>query len=178
MADYNHTINLCRDRVPDEGDLAQREPAMVRAGEQRGTYRSCGSWRAGGRLRAARRAAVRHRAFTSVTPSTNPQGHRGQVAARSAGFDSPTSPLGLPRAADRAAGGEKARPPRPEAATRRPFVPPPPYATSRSDLQRTDSSGSAFRGLGTGLTSPCRRATAQQLRASAASSVTDTSTRA
>jgi len=38
MADYKHTINLPQTEFPMKADLAQREPAMVRAWEQRGTY--------------------------------------------------------------------------------------------------------------------------------------------
>ncbi|HXZ60988.1 MAG TPA: isoleucine--tRNA ligase [Steroidobacteraceae bacterium] len=38
MADYKHTINLPRTEFPMKADLAQREPAMVRAWEERGTY--------------------------------------------------------------------------------------------------------------------------------------------
>src|SRR5258705_10912538 len=38
MADYKHTINLPQTEFPMKADLAQREPAMVRACEQRGTY--------------------------------------------------------------------------------------------------------------------------------------------
>jgi isoleucyl-tRNA synthetase len=38
MADYKQTINLPRTEFPMKADLAQREPAMVRAWEERGTY--------------------------------------------------------------------------------------------------------------------------------------------
>jgi isoleucyl-tRNA synthetase len=38
MTDYKHTINLPRTGFPMKADLAQREPAMVRAWEERGTY--------------------------------------------------------------------------------------------------------------------------------------------
>src|SRR2546423_7133 len=38
MADYKHTINLPQTDFPMKADLAQREPAMVRAWEERGTY--------------------------------------------------------------------------------------------------------------------------------------------
>src|SRR5215475_2135886 len=38
MTDYKHTINLPRTDFPMKADLAQREPAMVRAWEERGTY--------------------------------------------------------------------------------------------------------------------------------------------
>jgi isoleucyl-tRNA synthetase len=38
MTDYKHTINLPQTEFPMKGDLAQREPAMVRAWEERGTY--------------------------------------------------------------------------------------------------------------------------------------------
>src|SRR5256884_626748 len=38
MADYKHTINLPQTDFPMKADLAQREPAMVRAWEGRGTY--------------------------------------------------------------------------------------------------------------------------------------------
>jgi len=38
MADYKHTINLPRTGFPMKADLAQREPAMVREWEARGTY--------------------------------------------------------------------------------------------------------------------------------------------
>src|SRR6184192_2225942 len=38
MADYKHTINLPRTDFPMKADLAQREPAMVRAWEERRTY--------------------------------------------------------------------------------------------------------------------------------------------
>jgi isoleucyl-tRNA synthetase len=39
MADYKHTINLPQTDFPMKADLAQREPAMVRAWAERGTYR-------------------------------------------------------------------------------------------------------------------------------------------
>src|SRR3977135_2655517 len=38
MADYKHTITLPQTDFPMKADLAQREPAMVRAWEERGTY--------------------------------------------------------------------------------------------------------------------------------------------
>jgi isoleucyl-tRNA synthetase len=38
MTDYKHTINLPRTEFPMKADLAQREPAMARAWEERGTY--------------------------------------------------------------------------------------------------------------------------------------------
>src|SRR5215475_5885331 len=38
MTDYKHTINLPRTDFPMKADLAQREPAMVRAWEERQTY--------------------------------------------------------------------------------------------------------------------------------------------
>ena len=38
MADYKHTINLPQTDFPMKADLAQREPAMVRAWDERGTY--------------------------------------------------------------------------------------------------------------------------------------------
>ncbi|MDE2136900.1 MAG: class I tRNA ligase family protein, partial [Gammaproteobacteria bacterium] len=38
MADYKQTINLPRTGFPMKADLAQREPAMVREWESRGTY--------------------------------------------------------------------------------------------------------------------------------------------
>ena len=38
MADYKHTLNLPQTDFPMKADLAQREPAMVRAWEERGTY--------------------------------------------------------------------------------------------------------------------------------------------
>src|SRR5205823_3198744 len=38
MADYKHTINLPQTDFPMKAGLAQREPAMVRAWEERGTY--------------------------------------------------------------------------------------------------------------------------------------------
>src|ERR1700761_1399045 len=38
MADYKHTINLPQTDFPMKADLAQREPAMVRAWEQQGIY--------------------------------------------------------------------------------------------------------------------------------------------
>src|SRR5256884_4457875 len=38
MADYKHTINLPQTDFPMKADLAQREPARVRAWEERGTY--------------------------------------------------------------------------------------------------------------------------------------------
>ena len=38
MADYKHTIILPQTEFPMKADLAQREPAMVRAWEERGTY--------------------------------------------------------------------------------------------------------------------------------------------
>src|SRR5579864_6676211 len=38
MADYKHTINLPQTHFPMKADLAQREPAMVRRWQERGTY--------------------------------------------------------------------------------------------------------------------------------------------
>jgi len=38
MSDYKHTINLPQTDFPMKADLAQREPAMVRAWQERGTY--------------------------------------------------------------------------------------------------------------------------------------------
>src|ERR1700722_3445747 len=38
MADYKHTINLPQTDFPMKADLAQREPAMVKGWEERGTY--------------------------------------------------------------------------------------------------------------------------------------------
>jgi len=38
MADYKHTLNLPQTDFPMKADLAQREPAMVRTWEERGTY--------------------------------------------------------------------------------------------------------------------------------------------
>src|SRR5580698_9615259 len=38
MTDYKLTINLPQTDFPMKADLAQREPAMVRAWEERGTY--------------------------------------------------------------------------------------------------------------------------------------------
>jgi len=38
MADYKHTINLPQTGFPMKADLAQREPAMVRRWQERGTY--------------------------------------------------------------------------------------------------------------------------------------------
>src|ERR1700757_360285 len=38
MTDYKHTINLPRTEFPMKADLAQREPAMARAWEERATY--------------------------------------------------------------------------------------------------------------------------------------------
>ena len=38
MADYKHTINLPQTDFPMKADLTQREPAAVRAWEERGTY--------------------------------------------------------------------------------------------------------------------------------------------
>jgi isoleucyl-tRNA synthetase len=38
MADYKHTINLPQTDFPMKADLAQREPAMLRRWEERGTY--------------------------------------------------------------------------------------------------------------------------------------------
>src|SRR5579862_4169593 len=38
MADYKHTINLPQTDFPMRADLAQREPAMVRRWQERGTY--------------------------------------------------------------------------------------------------------------------------------------------
>jgi isoleucyl-tRNA synthetase len=38
MTDYKHTINLPQTQFPMKADLAQREPAMVRAWAERGTY--------------------------------------------------------------------------------------------------------------------------------------------
>jgi isoleucyl-tRNA synthetase len=38
MTDYKHTINLPQTAFPMKADLAQREPAMVRAWQERGTY--------------------------------------------------------------------------------------------------------------------------------------------
>ena len=38
MADYKHTINLPQTDFPMKADLAQREPAMVRRWQERGTY--------------------------------------------------------------------------------------------------------------------------------------------
>ena len=37
MSDYKQTINLPRTEFPMKADLAQREPAMVRAWEERVT---------------------------------------------------------------------------------------------------------------------------------------------
>ena len=39
MADYKHTINLPQTDFPMKADLAQREPAMLKAWEERGIYR-------------------------------------------------------------------------------------------------------------------------------------------
>jgi len=38
MADYKHTITLPQTDFPMKADLAQREPAMVRTWDERGTY--------------------------------------------------------------------------------------------------------------------------------------------
>src|SRR5438128_7828836 len=38
MADYRHTLNLPQTDFPMKADLGQREPAMVRAWEERRTY--------------------------------------------------------------------------------------------------------------------------------------------
>ena len=38
MTDYKHTINLPQTAFPMKADLAQREPAMMRAWQERGTY--------------------------------------------------------------------------------------------------------------------------------------------
>ena len=38
MADYKHTINLPQTDFPMKADLSQREPAMVKGWEERGTY--------------------------------------------------------------------------------------------------------------------------------------------
>ena len=39
MTDYKHTINLPETKFPMKGDLAQREPAMLKLWEERGVYR-------------------------------------------------------------------------------------------------------------------------------------------
>ena len=117
MTDYKHTINLPQTDFPMKADLAQREPAMVRAWEERGTY---------AKLREIARGRPRF-VLHDGPPYANGAIHIGHavnkilkdivVKSRSLdGFDSPVHPrLGLPRPADRAAGGEEARPPGPEA---------------------------------------------------------------
>src|SRR5438067_1667500 len=73
-------------------------------------------------LRAARRAAIRQRRHSHrPRRQQDSQGHRGQVALARRLRLALHPRLGLPRTADRAAGGEGARPPGAEA--RRPGVP-------------------------------------------------------
>jgi len=179
MADYKHTNQSAQTDFPMKADLAQREPAMVRAWEERGTYaklRELAPRPAA--LRAARRAAVRQRRH-SHRHAVNKILKDIVVKSRSLdGFDSPYIPRwGLPRDADRAAGGEKARPPRPEA-RRAGLSCRLPRLCARADRSAAaDFKRLGVLGTGTDLPHHVGRATRRSSCAlSAASSVTDTST--
>ena len=149
MADYKHTINLPQTDFPMKADLAQREPAAVRAWDERGIY---------AKLREVARGRPRF-VLHDGPPYANGAIHIGHavnkilkdivVKSRTLdGFDSPYVPgLGLPRPADRAAGREEARPPGPEA--RRARLPrrlPRLRAASRSTCSAPTSSASACSG--------------------------------
>ena len=153
-----------------KADLAQREPAAVRAWDERGTYaklRERGARAAA--LRAARRTAVRQRRDPHrPRGQQDPQGRRGQVALARRLRLALHPGLGLPRPADRAAGGEEARPPRAASSTRAPFAPPAaPTRRSRSTCSAPDFKRLGILGrLGAARISPWRRSyEAQQLRA-------------
>ena len=171
MADYKHTINLPQTDFPMKADLAQREPAAVRAWDERGTY---------AKLRELARGRPRF-VLHDGPPYANGAIHIGHavnkilkdvvVKSRSLdGFDSPYMPgLGLPRPADRAAGGEEARHAPGTSSTRAPFAPPAaPTRRSRSTCSARTSSASASSATGSGrictMDSALRGAAAARLR--------------
>ena len=120
MTDYKSTINLPQTAFPMKADLARREPAMVAALGGARHLRQAASGRARPpAVRAARRAAVRQRRHPHrPRRQQDPQGHHRQVALPRWLRCALHPRLGLSRPADRAAGGEEARPPGPEARCR------------------------------------------------------------
>src|SRR5256885_11065735 len=134
MADYNHTLNLPQTDFPMKADLAQREPAMVRAWEERGTY---------AKLRELARGRPRF-VLHDGPPYANGAIHIGHavnkilkdivVKSRSLdGFDSPTFPGGNCTGRPSSCQWRKSTAAPARSSTRRPFAPPsPPNAPSRS----------------------------------------------
>ena len=153
MADYKHTINLPADAVPHEGGP---RPARARHAE---------AWEEQGTVRASMREVARGRprfVLHDGPPYANGDIHIGHavnkilkdiiVKSRSHGrLRFAVHPgLGLPRPADRAAGGEEARPAGPEAGCRTRFVPrAAPSRRRRSSSSARTSSGSACSATGT-----------------------------
>ncbi len=182
VADYKHTINLPQTDFPMKADLAQREPAHARGlGRAAASTGSCASRARAAALRAARRPAVRQRRHPHrPRGQQDPQGHHGQVAHAGRLRLAVHPGLGLPRPADRAAGGEEARAPRRRSSTPRLSAPPAASSrTSRSTCSARTSSASACSATGTVRTSRWRRATRRSRCArSARSSATAISTRA
>src|SRR5580700_1996772 len=161
MTDYKHTINLPQTDFPMKADLAQREPAMVRAWEERGTY---------ARLREIARGRPRF-VLHDGPPYANGAIHIGHavnkilkdivVKSRSLdGCDSPYIPgwdcHGLP--IELQVEKKHGRPA--ASSTRRRFAPPAaPMRSSRSICSASISSASGFSATGTIPTSPWHRAT-------------------
>ena len=112
MADWKDTLNLPAHRLPDEGEPA-RPPSRRRSrgGRRWGcTSRSASAAARPAAVRAARRAAVRERPDPPRHgDEQDPQGSRRQVAVDDGVRRALRARLRLPRAANRAEGGPRAR---------------------------------------------------------------------
>ena len=111
MADWKDSLNLPRTDFPMKANLQTAEPQALARWEEMGLYDRIRD-RAGGpsEVRPARRAAVRQRPDSPRDgPQQDPQGLRRQVADDGGVRFAVRAGLRLPRTADRAEGGPRAR---------------------------------------------------------------------
>ena len=108
--DYKETLNLPETAFPMKGNLATREPEILRRWEEEGLYDAILSTRQGSAaVHPSRRPSLRQRPHPhGPRRQQDPEGHR-HPRATMAGSARPYVPgLGLPRPAHRAPGGQGA----------------------------------------------------------------------
>jgi hypothetical protein len=103
MADYRKTLNLPDTPFPMRGDLAKREPGWVRLAGEEALPEASAKAAPGGRVRAARRPALRQRRHPHrPRGEQDPQGHHRPLQDPGRFRRALRAGLGLPRPADRA----------------------------------------------------------------------------
>ena len=109
MSDYKHTLNLPETEFPMRGDLAKREPNMLKRWYDQDLYGAIRRAKAGKLLHSARWPPMRTAAFTSVIRSTR-SSKTSSSSPKASRFSIPLcAGLGLPRSAHRAESGRYGR---------------------------------------------------------------------